>query len=610
MQPSDMQAIAADFNRATQAHGAGRIDDAEAIYLDILRRAPGHAGALHLIGVCHFQRGRFVEGIPWVEKALALKPDFADAHNNLANAFKALGRLEEALASYDRALAAQPGYAAAHYNRANALATLRRYDDALACYDRVLALAANNADAHNNRGIVLQELGRLDEALVAFARAIELRPDLASAHYNQGNVLAAADRPLEALASYDRALSFAPDYVAALNNRGNVLETLQRPNDALASYEKALAVNPRWAEALSNRANVLRDFHRFDEALRGYDQALMVRPDYPEATFNRSIMHLLRGDFAAGWNDYEERWRYPKFIANSAGHLTADIIARLTLRPERAALAGKRCLVVGEQGLGDQVMFASLLGDLMRDAAEVTCLVDRKLAGLLQRSLPSLRVGDIAQIGAEHLDGIDQVLALGSLAFAYRRTAADFPGTPYLTPDPEKVEAWRGRLGRGDGRPLVGLSWRGGTAISNGASRSMALETLLPALDGIPASFVSLQYGDVAEEVAAFNARHGRDVICLPREEIESFDDLAALICALDGVLSVQTALIHLCGALGRDCVTLVPRQPEWRYGLTAETMHWYRSVRLVRQGVDGDWLPVVARAAALLRERLAVSQP
>ncbi len=603
-----MQAVAADFNRATQAHGAGRIEDAEAIYLDILRRAPGHAGALHLIGVCHFQRGRFVEGIPWVEKALAVKPDFADAHNNLANAFKALGRLEEALASYDRALAAQPGYAAAHYNRANALAMLRRFDEALAGYDRVLALAANNADAHNNRGIVLQELGRLDEALAAFARAIELRPDLVSAYYNQGNALAAADQPLQALASYDRALALEPGYVAALNNRGNALEALSRPNEALASYDQALAVNPRWAEALCNRANVLRDFHRFDEASRSYDEALTVRSDYPEAIFNRSIMGLVRGDFAAGWNDYEERWRYPKFIANSAGHLTSDLIARLTLRPERAALAGKRCLVVGEQGLGDQVMFASLLGELIGDAAEVTCLVDRKFASLLQRSLPGARVGDIAQIGSEPLDGIDHLLAIGSLAYAYRRTAADFSGAPYLTPDSQKIQAWRARLGMGEGRRVIGLSWRGGTALSNGASRSLTLETLLPALDAVPARFVSLQYGDVAEEVAAFNARHGRDVICLPREEIESFDDLGALVSALDGVLSVQTALIHLCGALGRDCVTLVPRQPEWRYGLTAETMPWYRSVRLVRQGSDGDWAPVVMRAAALLRDRLAGS--
>lgn len=642
MQPFDMQAVAADFNRATQAHGAGRIADAQAIYLDILGRAPNHVGALHLLGVCHFQQGRFAEGLPWVEKALAFKPDYVEAHNNLGNGLKALRRFDEAIVHYRRAIELQPGFGDGFNNlgvalmengkpqeawpqfekalsllparpdvlnnAGAALSRLGRHAEALDLLRAAVASQPRYADAHNNLGGVLREMGRHDEALASFAHAIEIRPDYVAALYNHGNALASLQRPLEALASYDRALAREPDNLEVLNNRGIVLQTLGRPEEAIASLDRAVALDPTRAEPLCNRANSYRDLHQFDAALADYGQAIAARGDYPEAAFNRSVLHLLRGDYAAGWPDYEERWRFPKFIANSAGHLTAEVIARLTLRPERAALAGKRCLVVGEQGLGDQIMFASMLGELMRDAAEVTCLVDRKLAGLLQRSLPGARIGDIVQIGSEPLGGIDHLLAIGSLAYAYRRTAADFSGAPYLTPDPKKTEAWRARLGIEAGRRVVGLSWRGGTALSNGASRSLTLEALLPALDAVPARFVGLQYGDVAEEVAAFNARHGRDIICLPREEIESFDDLAALVSALDGVLSVQTALIHLCGALGRDCVTLVPRQPEWRYGLTAETAPWYRSVRLVRQGSDGDWAPVVARAAALLRDRMAGS--
>jgi len=635
--PADLQALSADFNRAMQLQGAGRLADAQALYQNILARAPGHVGALHLLGVCHFQQGRFAEGVPLVEKALALKPDYAEAHNNLGNGLKALRRIDEAIAHYHRALDIRPDFADVRNNLGVALTEVGRQEEALPHFDRALALAPNRADtlnnaaatlarlgrhaeaialleksvalqpryadAYNNFGGVLRELGRHEEALAKFDQALAIRPDYVAALYNRGNGLAALNRNEEALASYDRAIALDPNHAPSYNNRGIVLQALMRPDQAIASLDRAIALDPARAESWCNRANAYRDTHRFDAALDDYRQAIAARGDYPEALFNRSILHLLCGDFAQGWREYEQRWRFDKFIARSSGSLSRRVIDRMQLAPERSAFMGRRCLVVGEQGVGDQVMFASLLDDLRRDAAAVTCLCAGKLRGLFARSFPDIRFVDIDQAADGLLDAVDVVVAIGSLAHAYRQSSADFPGGAYLRPAPEKVAAWRQRLGAGDGRRVIGLSWRGGTAETRGAGRSLGLEGLLPLLRSVDARFVSLQYGDVATEVAAFNARHGQDIVCFPPGEIDLFDDLAPLVAATDGVLSVQTALIHLCGAIGHSCLTLVPRQPEWRYGISGETMPWYGSVRLLRQGADGDWAPLIAQAAARIAD-------
>ncbi|HEU0070420.1 MAG TPA: tetratricopeptide repeat protein [Alphaproteobacteria bacterium] len=641
MAASDNGDLTEKFERARQAQSLGRIAEAEAAYIDILSQAPDHVGALNLLGVCRFQQGRLAEGVPLLEKALALDPDSAEAHNNLANGLRGLrrfadaadhyrralqlrpelvavannlgialmecGKPEEAWPQFERAMAQMGERADVFNNGAMALGRLGRLEEAEALLRKAVALRPEYAEAHNNLGGVLLEQGRGQQALMSFARAVELKPDYAAALYNLANALASLHCYEDALASYDRALARDPRNVLAFKNRALTLLALERPEEAVDSLDRAIALDPARADAWGARANAKRDLHRFDDALADYGEAASRGADAAEVTFNRAILHLLRGDFAAGWPDYEARWRFGKFIARSAGPLPPSLIARLALRPTRETFAGKRCLVVGEQGLGDQVMFASLLGDLARDAAHVSCLCAGKLAGLLARSFPAMRVGDLAQPDATILDGVDVVVAMGSLAHAYRASPDDCPGVPYLAPSADKAQAWRARLAAG-GRRVIGLSWRGGAAQTRGAGRSLALEDFLPLMRGVDARFVSLQYGEVADEVAAFNARHGQDVLCLPRAEIEAFDDLAALIAATDGVLSVQTALIHLCGAIGHPCWTLVPQRPEWRYGLTAETMPWYRSVRLVRQGSDGGWTRALAKAEALLNAQKSAS--
>jgi hypothetical protein len=301
-------------------------------------------------------------------------------------------------------------------------------------------------------------------------------------------------------------------------------------------------------------------------------------------------------EFEAGWPDFEHRWATPMFTSRSAGHVTQDLRARLTLAPRRGEFIGQRVLIVAEQGIGDEIMFASCLPELAAEARSVAVVCDPRLTRLFRESFPM-----VAVVGGDALDPdrFDQVVALGSLAHAYRARRADFKGAPYLRPSTAARSRWADRLGPRNIRKRVGISWRGGLKRTGAEGRSMALQTLGPLLSRESVEVVSLQYGDVAAEVAAVNAQLSRPIRVFDPAEINDFDELAGLVANLDLVVTVQTAIVHLTGALGVPGRVMIPRKPEWRYGAEGDDMPWYRSIRLYRQKPGEPWDDVVARASA-----------
>jgi hypothetical protein len=367
-----------------------------------------------------------------------------------------------------------------------------------------------------------------------------------------------------------------------------------RHAEAVEAFRAAPAAGVLSLDGLLALAASLAALGRDDAAREALDGAVTLFPDAPAARFHRGMFRLARRDFAA-WDDYEARLGVDRFLAESRGQIAPGLVPALTVGPSREALAGRRVLVVGEQGIGDQVMFASMLPDLLRTAAGVTLVCEPRLVGLFRASFPEATV--LSPHGAAiDAEAVDVVIAMGSLGGAFRREAGAFPGTPYLAPRPEVVARWAERLGPRRGR-RIGLSWRGGAPVTRRSARSLQLPDLTPIMALPGCEFVSLQYGEVADEVAAFP-----QLRAFPRAEIDDFEELAGLVANLDAVVSVQTALVHLCGATGARCLTLVPRHAEWRYMTQGESMPWYGSVRLFRQAAPGDWEPVIARAAAALR--------
>ncbi|MGH7354046.1 MAG: tetratricopeptide repeat protein [Candidatus Rokuibacteriota bacterium] len=614
------------LEKALLAHRTGNVAEAERLYRSILEQEPDHPHALHYLGVAHAQRGGYEEACRLIEQSLG-RHRSAPAYSHLGNALKGLSRLDEALASYDTAISLDPTYVEAPYNRGNALRELGRFDEALASYDQAIAIKPGYTPAHFARAALFKELERFEDALGSFDRATAIEPDRADAWNGRGNALMALGRPDEALASYDRAVAVSPDYAEAYSNRGNALLDLGRFDDALASYaratairpdyaeahyntgkaltemghldaavasyEWAIAVRPHYAEAHTNRGSVLVRLRRIDEALTSYADALTINPEYAEAHWNEGICRLLLGDFPRGWEQYEWRWG----IKNA--------------RPKRyttyAVWPGQRVtgrlLGWSEQGLGDNIFFAGMVGDLSRMADHLVLQVDPRLVTLFQRSFPAVEVIDHEQV--VRAEPIDWTIPMGSTGRYLRRSLSDFAGSAaYLQPDPARRDALRRRLD--DGSFRVGISWITKNRES-GVKRTIPLarwERLLT-LPGV--RYVDLQYGETLEERESVTRRWNVTIAHL--EDVDNYadiDGLAALITACDLVVTIDNTTAHLAAALGTPTWILLPFVPDWRWLLDREDSPWYPSVRLFRQPRLDDWESVMERVLQALGARSA----
>lgn len=608
------QSVAALNNRAVVLITLGRPAEAIASLDRVLALQPSHVDAAINRGNALQNLGRHVEAIASYDRAIACAPAAASAYNNRGNAFMALGRLGEALASFDAALRAAPNYAEAHLNRANTLQALARPAEALACYDQAITRAPNYAAAHFNRGNLLQKLGRVAEALASYDCAIAIAPGRADLHINRGTALDALHRPAEALASYDRALANQPASAQALYNRGNTLKKLGRFAEALASYDaglrlepgkvealvnradvlcdldryeealagcdRALAVKPADGGALNNRGNILRALGRYDEAILSYSKAVAVAPDNAGAHFNRGWCRLLQGDFDTGWDDYE--WRQRRGDAAIAQTRFAQPVWRGG--PE---LTGKTILLHAEQGFGDTIQFCRYAKRVADEGAAVILAVQPELKSLLGSLAGPLRV--ISH--GEALPDFDFHCPLPSLPHAFRTNLATIPAQiPYLAPAAELVESWMSRIG-GKNRFRVGLAWSGNADFRNDRHRPIPLAALAP-LQSLDIELVSLHREVRPADRAALAAsmsgmRHFG-------AELGDFADTAALLSSLDLVITVDTAIAHLAGALGKPVWILLSRAADWRWLLDCDDSPWYPTARLFRQPRLGDWASVI----------------
>ena len=614
--------IAALNNRAGVLQALGRLDEALTSYDKALALRPDFAQALNNRGNVLKDLGRSEEALASYDGALAIRPDYAEALNNRAVALGQLGRCEAALASCDQALAIKPEYPEALNNRGNALHELGRVAEALACYDRAFELKPGYVDALNNRGNALLWLRRVAEALVSFDRALELKPDHAEALNNRGTALRAAltgyDQSLsadpnhvealhnrgnallglrrleEALASYDRALAIKPDYAEALNNRAHVLYQLWRPEEALASCDKVAALRPEYAEGLSNRGVVLQALGNVEEALASYAAAVAVRPDFAHAHFNEALCRLSVGDFATGWEKYEWRWRLQYAV-----RAKRDFAMPLWLGEED--LTGKTVFLHAEQGFGDTLQFCRYAPAVAAKGATVILEVPAPLKSLL-RTLPG-----IEHVVSEHDPSrpFDFHCPLMSLPLAFGTRVRNHPGAGSLSvgqPVPGRgVARASGAARRDQGRSGLGGKRQAGQP-RRSADRPAALDA--PAADvavrrdrGCDPGVASEGRAGVADPPAAARLGHPR----LDRRAGD-FADTAALIAALDLVISVDTSVAHLAGALGKPVWVLNRHDRCWRWLLDREDTPWYPTMRLFTQPRPGDWASVVRRVSGELR--------
>jgi tetratricopeptide (TPR) repeat protein len=523
------------------------------------------------------------------EAAIERDPSNFPAHFTRGTLLQEQKNWAESLNSYDRAVAINPGAALAHYNRATVLKELNQLTAAVDSYGQAIALDPKLALAHANRAALLQELNQLQAALEGYDRAIELDNRDATTHTNRSVLLHRMGRTDEALAGYDRAVALNPLYAEAWFNRGTLLSDLDDTDAALENFERAIAARPGFDNAYVNRGVALQNKGQLREAIASYKQSLLSNPEMPETHFNLALAYLLTGDYAAGWAEYEWRWR-----AKGGPIYREKRTFRQPLWQGMEPIAGKTLLLYGEQGLGDSLQFCRYVELVAKHGARIILEVPQPLEKLCAE-LPG--VAQVIAYGSP-LPEFDCQCPLMSLPLSFGTTVNTIPSAAgYLKSDPGKVAAWQNRLGA-KVKPRIGLTWSGNQTAGTNRKRHFALSSLLPHLsDGF--HYYCLQTDVVAADQETLTNAPGFFQF---QEHLKDFTDTAALSECMDLVISVDTSVAHLCGGLGRKTWIMLAYVADWRWLTEREDSPWYAAARLFRQTSPGDWKGVFERVAAALR--------
>ena len=605
--------------RAELAVTCGAFDQAREQAREAEALAPISADQAYRLGLAFHRRSRPSEAATWYREALRREPRLLHAWCNLGAALQAAGQPAEAAGAYEHALNLKSDFPEVLGNLGNAHLALKHHAQAQAVLARAVALKPDLATAWNSLGIALKGLGRTDEAREAYETAIALQPGYAEAHANLGTWFNVGGQLEQAETAYRRALALAPGRPDVLNNLGAVLSGLGRHAEAERLLRDALAADPRSTDALCNLGNALLAADRIeeartclrssielkpdnvealcnlgnshlalnelDEALAFYERAEQAVRGHPEALFNQSLVHLARGDYSRGWPLYEHRF------AARRGAPQRTFAGSTRLGPD-TPVAGRTVLVYSEQGLGDTLQFARLLPALRAAGARVVVEVQEPLVGLIAGSALADAVHPTRRAPADY----DLHCPLLSLGHVLGFNPLDQPASAsYLRASDDLQARIRPQLDTTP-RPRVGIVWSGNPKHRNDRRRSIALERLLGAFVGFEGTLVSLQRDRPAGDQATL-AQSDRLVDLGPR--FSDFSDTAAAVAQLDLVITVDTSVAHLSGALGVPTWVLLPFAPDWRWMLGREDCPWYSSMRLLRQPAVGDWDSVVQRIRA-----------
>jgi len=494
-----------------------------------------------------------------------------------------LGRLRDAERVYRELLARNPRSVEVHNNLGHLLGTLGQHDEAAGHYLKAIQIKPDFIEAYLNLGNTLQSLNRHEEAISQYAKALDIKPDFADALLNIGNALQTLGRNAEAVAHYRKALTSRPDYAEGHYHIAMALEKTGQIDEAVTHYERAIAIRPDYVEAYNNLGNAFRALNRYEEALVQFERACAIKPDYAEAQWNGGATLLTMGDFKGGWQRYE--WR------RLLGVVPSRVAAPIWLGGWD--LTGKTILVYAEQGLGDTVQFARYAPLVAQRGARVVLEVQPELVSLLK----CLR--DVSQVCArgEPLPAIDCQAPLLSLPLAFGTTLETIPAeVPYIAPSADKVAQWRRELGPSD-MPVVGLKWRSNE--TTGLAKSIPLELLSPLLEIRGIRFVALEKDLLQSDAQQLRERRGLTVLA---DRLHDFSDTAAIMSLLDVVISVDTSVAHLAGAMAKPLWLPLQFAADFRWLRGRNDSPWYPSGRLFRQARPRDWTGVVREIAEQLQ--------
>ncbi|MDT8304098.1 MAG: tetratricopeptide repeat protein, partial [Sedimentisphaerales bacterium] len=629
-----MPIVAETIKNAAQHYRDGHLRQAEQIYRLILQSNPDNPVALHSLGVIAHQKGNHDAAVELISKAIANNSHIPHFHNTLGLVFETLDKYNEAVAAYQQAVSVKPDYAEAYHNMAIALQSQSQYTAAVEKCKQAISIKPDYAEAYNTMGFSLEKQQQYAEAIKYYKKAVQFKPDFAEAYNHLGVVLNAQNHSIEAIKNYKQALRIDPDYAEVYNNLGIALKDQEQFTEAIANFEQAIQLEPDFAEAYYNLANSLRDETRCTEAIENYRKAVLLKPDYAEAYnhlgvvlnaqgghveiienleaiknyrralqlnpdfaeahWNLSLVLLRTGRFIEGWKEYEWR-RNPKLDIVTYPH-SFEI-----QRWDGSCFSGKRLLVHYEQGLGDTLHFVRYLPMVKARGGTVILEARKPLYKLLQ-GFPGVDELIEASLDKKPIVKFDHHISLMDLPKIFETSLETIPAeVPYINCCPQKAEHWRNKLAGPDFK--VGIVWAGSPSHGNDQNRSCTLKYFEPLtkIDGV--RLYGLQKGKAAEQVEGL-----ADEMTITNigTEFEDFSDTAAAIENLDLVISVDTSVLHLAGAMGKPVWALLPFAPEWRWMLNREDSPWYPTMKLFRQKKWGQWGSVFQDVAKELRTTTA----
>lgn len=537
-----------------------------------------------------FGEKKYEEAALACEAVIAQSPRNAPANHLCGRSLSALGRHAEAVPRLRAAVAADPELAAAHGDLAGALLETGELGDAEDSCRRAVALRPDGIDDRLRLVEILEKTGRQTEALAELSMAQEFAP-------GRFDLLTRLFRALSRLGMYPEALRIAE---RAIIENGENFHTwyllaasrygMADMQGAVEACQKALIHDAGRPEAHVTLGSAFFALGRVADATAAYQCALAIDSDFPDARFHIGLIRLMSGEYREGWRGFEQRFRRGKSRA-----------MRPCLPPwDGTSLQGRNVLIMREQGLGDEIMFSSCYPQLISQARRCFIECDPRLEKLFARSFPDAVFCPLEDIETTVQTNpgvaIDARVYAGSLPQYSRQAAEDFPvHDGYLKADSLRAAYWRARLESLGAGLKVGISWRGGTVFTHRERRTLSLMTLLPVLSVPGVRWINLQYGKRDREIAELQETRGIDIVDWPEAIDGDYDETAALVGALDLVISVCTSVVHLTGALGRPAWVMTALVPEWRYGLGGSTMPWYPGVRLFRQVTQGDWDSVIS---------------
>jgi tetratricopeptide (TPR) repeat protein len=570
-----------------------QFDEAELALKQAITIKPDLAYAYYNLASVQIEQQRFGEAIINFKNAIQLNSDEEVMYRDLCFALIQAGQYQDAKNIIIEGLVKFPNYVHLHFYLGNLYLHEKLYEKAVSCYQKALEINPEFSAIYPNLGKAYHGLGMLKEALEYFSQSVLHTPNKVEALCDQGTILSAMHRPEESLSSYDTALRVNPEHADTWCYRGNALKQTGRYDEALLSYSKAIQINPQHGIAWSNRGILLSALKRNKEALLDYERALIINPDHADAHFNRSICRLATGDFENGWQEHE--WRFD--IENYKG------IKRLFTQPlwlGQHNIEGKTILIYSEQGLGDTIQFSRYTSLIASLGASVLLEVQSPLISLLRN------LGGVSKVinKGDALPDFDFHCPLLSLPLAFKTEMETIPSrVPYITHDTVLADHYQTVL-EGISGPRIGIVWSGTDLGNNDWSRSVPLVKFLNFASTNLPTLISLQKEARAQDQSILESNKA---ILHFGDKLLDFSDTAALISCMDIIITIDTSVAHLAGAMNKPVFILLPYSADWRWFLDRSDSPWYPSARLFRQTSAGDWDSVIEKVNMELRAFLQV---